>query len=120
MLEQNLIKLFEKPNLRPISGMKQLSVGSLIKLEYNIQEGDKERMQTYEGLVIAKQNRGLNQTITMRRKIQGVGLEQIFPVNSPKIKSVTLISPSKVRRAKLFFTRALSAKATRLKLKRPA
>lgn len=118
ILAQNLIKFVEDAQFQPISGAKALNVGSLVQVEYKIHDGDKERSQIYEGLIIAKQNRGLNQTVTMRRNVQGVGMEQIFFINSPKILSITLIQQSKVRRAKLFFARALSAKAIRLKLKR--
>lgn len=114
---QNLVKLVEYPYLSLITQAEKFIVGSVIRLGYNIQEGEKERMQTYEGLIIAKQNRGLSQTITVRRKVQGIGVEQIFLLNSPKIVFVTQIRQSKVKRAKLFFVRSLSSKSLRLKLK---
>lgn len=118
MLAQNLIKFIENPYLKSTCETKKLNVGSLVRLECKIQEGDKERTQMCEGLIIAKQNKGLNQTVTIRRKVDGIGVEQIFFVNSPKILCITQIQQSKVRRAKLFFTRNLSPKGVRLKLKR--
>jgi len=94
-----------------------LEVGDIIRLGYLIPEGDKERTQYYEGLIIAKSNRNLGKSFTLRRTVAGVGVEQIFLLNSPKIVSVTKKQSSKVRRAKLYFIRSLSGKATRLKTK---
>ena len=82
-----------------------------------IYEGSKERVQYYEVLVIAKQNRGLGKSFTIRRSVQGIGIEQVFLLNSPKIVSITKIHSSKVRRAKLYFLRGLPRTATRLKRK---
>lgn len=118
LLPQNIIKTIEYTYLKLATETQKCMVGSIVRLGYTIQEGEKERLQTYEGLIIARQNRGLNQTITLRRKVQGVGVEQIFFLNSPKIVFITKIQQSKVRRAKLFFTRSLSSKSLRLKLKR--
>lgn len=94
-----------------------LEVGDIIRLGYLIPEGDKERTQYYEGLIISKSNRNLGKSFTLRRTVAGVGVEQIFLLNSPKIVSVTKKQSSKVRRAKLYFIRSLSGKATRLKTK---
>jgi large subunit ribosomal protein L19 len=93
-------------------------VGDIIKIEYKIPEGDKERIKSYEGLIISKQNRSLGKSFTLRRTVQGVGIEQIFLLHSPKIASITKKQSSKVRRAKLYFIRDLSGKSTRLKIKR--
>lgn len=122
LISPNLIKLVEAKYLHPltISGVgsaKGIEVGDIIKIGYIIPEGEKERTQYYEGLVIAKQNRGLGQSFTIRRIVQGIGVEQIFLVNSPKIISLTRKQSSKVRRAKLYYLRELSGKATRLKAK---
>jgi large subunit ribosomal protein L19 len=95
-----------------------VNVGDIIKIGYKIPEGEKERIQFYEGLVICKQNRTLGQSFTIRRNVQGVGIEQIFLAHSPKITSITKKQASKIRRAKLYFIRALSGKSTRLKIKR--
>ena len=92
-------------------------MGDNVKIGVKIIEGNKERVQFYEGLVIAKQNRGLGKSFTIRRTVQGIGVEQVFLLNSPKIVSITKKQSSKVRRAKLYFIRALRGKATRLKRK---
>ena len=111
-VSKNQIKIIEESYLKlPIS----ISVGDILKIAYKIPEGDKERIQLYEGLVISKQNRGLGKSFTIRRFVDGIGLEQIFVLNSPKIASITRKQASKVRRAKLYFLRSLSGKSARLK-----
>lgn len=94
-----------------------IQVGDIIKISYSIPEGDKERTQFYEGVVIAKNNRGLGKTFMIRRSVQGIGIEQIFLVNSPKILAIVKKQSSKVRRSKLYFMRNLRGKATKLKIK---
>ena len=94
-----------------------IEVGDIIRIGYLIPEGDKERTQYYEGLIISLSNRGLGRTFTLRRNVQNIGIEQIFVLNSPKIISITKKQSSKVRRAKLYFMRYLKGKATRLKVK---
>jgi large subunit ribosomal protein L19 len=116
---KDLIKLIESKFLKSEnSKLNEIKVGDIIKIEYKIPEGDKERIQSYEGLVISKQNRSLGKSFTLRRTVQGIGIEQIFLLHSPKIASITKKQSSKVRRAKLYFIRALSGKSTRLKIKR--
>lgn len=94
---------------------ESLNVGDIVRIGYIIPEGDKERTQYYEGLIICKKNKGLGKTFTLRRTVQGIGVEQIFLLNSPKIISIFKKQASKVRRAKLYFIRDLKGKATRLK-----
>lgn len=122
LTSKDLIKLVESKYLNPAINSKdekeQIKPGDIIRLGYKIPEGDKERIQYYEGLVICIQNRTLSKTFTLRRNVQGIGLEQIFVLNSPKIVSITKKQSSKVRRAKLYFIRNLKGKATRLKIKR--
>jgi len=118
----NYISLIESKFLKPnqvVSSTKndRLEVGDILRIGYTILEGGKERTQYYEGLVISKSNRGLGRSFTLRRSVQGVGVEQIFLLNSPKIVSITKKQSSKVRRAKLYFIRELTGKATRLKQK---
>jgi large subunit ribosomal protein L19 len=118
----DLIKLveekFKKTYVINNSTKNYIEVGDIIRIGYTIPEGDKERIQYYEGLVIAQSNRGLGRSFTIRRNVQGIGIEQIFPLHSPKIVSITRKQSSKVRRAKLYFIRSLSGKSTRLKIKR--
>ena len=109
-LVKNLVKNADKTDT-------ELAVGDIVRLGYTIYEGTKERVQYYEGLIIAKQNKGLGKSFTLRRSVQGIGVEQVFLLNSPKIVSITKKQSSKVRRAKLYFIRALRGKATRLKRK---
>ena len=115
----NYIELIEKKFLENSYINKSLkngiNIGDIIRVGYIIPEGDKERTQYYEGLIIAIKNRGLGKTFTLRRSVQGIGVEQVFLVNSPKIVSVLKKQSSKVRRAKLYFVRTLKGKATRLK-----
>jgi large subunit ribosomal protein L19 len=117
----NLIQYVESKFVNPIiitgSKTNQIEVGDIIRLGYLIPEGDKERTQYYEGLIISKSNRNLGKSFTLRRTVAGVGVEQIFLLHSPKIVSITKKQSSKVRRAKLYFIRSLSGKATRLKTK---
>jgi large subunit ribosomal protein L19 len=111
----DLIKLVEAKFLK--NATEVVEVGDILRIGYIIPEGDKERTQYYEGVVIAKQNRGLGKSFTIRRSVQGIGVEQVFLVNSPKIVSITKKQSSKVRRAKLYYLRELSGKSTRLKVK---
>lgn len=117
----NLIQLIEskysKANVLVDENQKQVKIGDIIRLSYSIPEGDKERIQSYEGLIIAIQNRGLGKSFTLRRSVQGIGIEQVFLANSPKIVSILIKQSSKIRRAKLYFMRFLSGKSTRLKRK---
>lgn len=112
---KSLIQTVETKYLNTNNTVK---IGEIIKLGYKIPEGDKERIQFYEGIVISEQNRGLGKSFTLRRTVQGIGLEQIFLLNSPKITSIIKKQSSKVRRAKLYFIRGLSEKSVRLKLKK--
>jgi large subunit ribosomal protein L19 len=111
----DLIKLVEAKFLK--NSTEVIEVGDILRIGYIIPEGDKERTQYYEGVVIAKQNRGLGKSFTIRRSVQGIGVEQVFLVHSPKIVSITKKQSSKVRRAKLYYLRELSGKSTRLKVK---
>ena len=110
-------KYLKEMNIKSDSSNTRLEVGDVLRIGYTIYEGTKERVQSYEGVVIAKQNRGLGKSFTIRRTVQGIGVEQVFLLNSPKIVSITKKQSSKVRRAKLYFLRGLTGKATRLKRK---
>ena len=92
-----------------------LRIGDNVKVGVNIIEGDKERVQFYEGTIIAKKNSSINTTITVRKTLQGIGIERIFLIHSLKIDSITVLRSSKVRRSKLYYLRDLKGKASRLK-----
>ncbi|NNM86139.1 MAG: 50S ribosomal protein L19 [Phycisphaerales bacterium] len=93
----------------------QFSVGDLVDVHCRIVEGDKERIQVFSGTVISRKGEGINSTFTVRRIVNNEGVERIFPVHSPKIEKLEVKRQSKVRRAKLYYLRELSGKATRLK-----
>ena len=92
-----------------------IRIGDTLKLGIEIKEGEKTRVQAYEGVVISKKGAGINLTVTVRRIMQGIGIERCFLIHSPKVKSIGIKRSSKVRRAKLYYLRNLSGKATRLK-----
>lgn len=110
-------KFLKENIIKSDSSNTRLEIGDVLRIGYTVYEGNKERTQYYEGVVIAKQNRGLGRSFTIRRTVQGIGVEQVFLLNSPKILSITKKQSSKVRRAKLYFLRGLTGKATRLKRK---
>lgn len=92
--------------------------GDNVKVFVKIKEGEKERIQLFEGLVIKRQGSGISETFTVRKVSYGVGVERTFPVHSPSIDSIVLVRKGLVRRAKLFYIRTLSAKAARIKERR--
>lgn len=92
-----------------------LTIGDNVKIGVKIIEGNKERVQFYEGTIIAKKNSSINTTITVRKTLQGIGIERIFLIHSPKVDSISVLRSSKVRRSKLYYLRELKGKASRLK-----
>ncbi len=92
--------------------------GDTVSVYYKIREGSKERIQLYQGVVIQRNSTGVNETFTVRKVSNGIGVERIFPINSPNIDKIEVNSYGKVRRAKLFYLRALTGKAARIKSKR--
>jgi len=97
------------------SKIPQLYVGDTVRIGVRIIEGGKERVQPYEGTIISIRNGGINKTITVRRVFQGVGVERVFLLYSPRIASIKLIRRGRVRRAKLYYLRDRVGKATRVK-----
>jgi len=95
--------------------LPNIYVGDTVKLGVQIKEGEKTRTQAFEGVVISMRRSGLNKTITLRRVLQGIGVERCFLLHSPKISNIEVLRSSKVRRSKLYYLRNLSGKATRLK-----
>jgi len=109
----NLIEEFENEQLK--KELPEIYVGDTVKVGVRITEGNKERVQPYEGVVIAKRHGGINQTITVRRIFQGIGVERVFMLHSPQVASLKVERRGKVRRAKLFYLRDRVGKATRVK-----
>jgi len=109
----NLIEEFENEQLK--KELPEIYVGDTVKVGVKITEGNKERVQPYEGVVIAKRHGGINETITVRRIFQGIGVERVFMLHSPQVASLKVERRGKVRRAKLFYLRDRVGKATRVK-----
>ena len=109
----NLIREFENEQLK--KELPEIYVGATVKVGVKITEGNKERVQPYEGGVIAKRHGGINKTITVRRIFQGIGVERVFMLHSPQVASLKVVRRGKVRRAKLFYLRDRVGKATRVK-----
>ena len=109
----NLLEDFENGQLK--KELPEIYVGDTVKVGVKITEGNKERVQPYEGVVIAKRHGGINQTITVRRIFQGIGVERVFMLHSPQVASLKVERRGKVRRAKLFYLRDRVGKATRVK-----
>ena len=110
---QKIINDIEKSFLK--KDLPVLKIGDNVKIGVKIIEGNKERVQFYEGTIIAKKNSSVNTTITVRKILQGIGIERIFLIHSPKVDSIEVLRSSKVRRAKLYYLRKLRGKASRLK-----
>ena len=109
----DLIREFEHAQLK--NDLPDIYVGDTVRVGVRISEGNKERVQPYEGVVIAKRHGGVNQTITVRRIFQGIGVERVFMLHSPQVASIKVERRGKVRRAKLFYLRERVGKATRVK-----
>jgi len=109
----NVINELEKPLLR--GDLAKFRPGDTIAVHYKIKEGDRERIQIFEGVVIAKKGGGLRETFTVRKVSYGVGVERIFPLHSPLIEKIKIKRKGRVRRAKLYYLRGRSKKASRIK-----
>ena len=110
---EELMRSFEDAQLK--SDLPDIYVGDTVRVGVRILEGNKERVQPYEGVVIAKRHGGMHETITVRRIFQGIGVERVFLLHSPQVASIKVERRGKVRRAKLFYLRERMGKATRVK-----
>lgn len=109
----DIIKAIEQENINPNAPV--FSVGDTVKVFFKVIEGNKERIQAYEGIVIARKHGGLRETFTVRRISSGIGVERTFPVHSPKIDKVEVLRRGRVRRAKLYYLRKRTGKAAKIK-----
>ena len=109
----NLIDVIEKENIK--DNIPEFNIGDTVKVYYKIKEGNKERIQGYEGVVIARRNGSIRESFTVRHMSFGVGVERTFPLHSPKIDKVEVLKKGQIRRAKLFYLRDLTGKATKIK-----
>ena len=108
----NIIEQIDKENLK--SEVPQFAVGDTVRVSFKVIEGSKERIQAFEGIVIAKKNGGIRETFTVRRISYGIGVERTFPVHSPKVAKIEVVKKGKVRRAKLYYLRDLTGKAAKV------
>ena len=109
------IKAIDEESMK--TDLPAFNVGDTVKVGYKIIEGGKERIQNFEGIVIARKNGGIQETFTVRHISYGVGVEKTYPLHSPKIASITVVRKGKVRRAKLYYLRDLTGKAAKVKEK---
>ncbi|SHF32004.1 50S ribosomal protein L19 [Desulforamulus putei] len=109
----NLIQSLEQEQIR--KDIPSFRPGDTVKVNYKVIEGNRERIQVFEGIVIRRRGGGLSETFTVRRVSYGVGVERTFPLHSPKIDSIEVVRRGKVRRARLYYLRALRGKKARIK-----
>jgi large subunit ribosomal protein L19 len=115
----NLIQKIQAPQIKAAKDKLGYKVGDTVKVHFKIVEGKTERIQIYEGLVIAMKNAGVGQTMMVRKISYGVGVERVFPVNSPRIEKVEVVRAGKVRRAKLYYIREKVGKKAKVKVLLP-
>ena len=109
----NILNIIEQENLK--KNVPQFNVGDTVKVYVSVVEGTRERLQAFEGVVIARRNGGVRETFTVRKISFGVGVERTFPLHSPKIDNIEVVRKGKVRRAKLYYLRGRTGKAARVK-----
>ncbi|NBX36774.1 MAG: 50S ribosomal protein L19 [Planctomycetes bacterium] len=110
-----IMESVEAMHLKPASEIPTLRIGDTIDVHYRIVEGDKERIQVFQGILIAAKGRGVNRVITVRRIVANEGVERIFPVHSKRVAKIEVLRGAVVRRSKLYYLRGLTGKARRLK-----
>ena len=111
----DIIRAIEQQQIR--EDLPEFFVGSHVKVHYRIKEGNRERIQVFEGTVIAKKHGGIEETITVRRISYGVGVEKVFPIHSPSIDHIEIVRNGSVRRAKLYYLRGRVGKGAKVKEK---
>jgi len=112
----NIIDLVEQEQLR--TDLPEFAAGDTVKVHYKIVEGARERVQIFEGIVIARKGTGVRETFTVRKVTFGIGVERVFPVHSPRIEKIEVLTFGKVRRAKLYYLREKIGKKSRVKTRR--
>ena len=112
----NHMETIEKEQMR--MDLPDFAVGDTVKVYFKIVEGEKERIQVFEGVVIRKKKGGIGATFTVRKVSYGIGVERIFPLHSPRIEKIEIVNRGRVRRARLYYLRQLRGKAARIKTKK--
>ncbi len=114
-----LLREVEARYMKSPEEIPEFRVGDTVRVSFRVVEGDKERIQDFEGVVIRLRGRGVNRNFTVRRiAAHGIGVERTFPLHSPRVEKITVVRRGKVRRARLFYLRGLSAKKARIKERR--
>lgn len=113
LTRNEIIRSIEQKQLR--TDLPKISIGDTVRVWVKVVEGSRERLQAFEGVVIAMRNGGVRETFTVRRVSYGIGVERTFPMHSPRVDHVEIIRSGKVRRAKLYYLRNLQGKAAKLK-----
>src|SRR5258708_40330730 len=117
MSNSNIIKMIETEQMQAVKALPDFAPGDTVVVQVKVKEGERVRLQSYEGVVIAKRNRGLNSAFTVRKISHGVGVERVFQTYSPTVDSIEVKRRGDVRRAKLYYMRGLSGRAARIKEK---
>ena len=112
----NIIDFLELEQMK--KNISLFKVGDTVKVQVKIVEGDKQRIQAYQGVVIARQNGGIRESFTVRKISNGIGVERIFPLHSPSVEAIEIVTRGHVRRAKLYYLRKLRGKAARIREKK--
>jgi large subunit ribosomal protein L19 len=112
----DIVEQVSREQLR--EGIPQFGPGDTLRVNVRVREGEKERIQAFEGICIARKGGGVSETFTVRKVSSGIGVERIFPVHSPSLESIEVVRHGRVRRAKLYYLRALRGKASRIREKR--
>jgi large subunit ribosomal protein L19 len=112
----DLLRELEQEQLR--QDMPQFAPGDTVRVLYRVREGEKERIQAFEGVCIGRRGGGISETFTVRKISSGIGVERIFPLHAPTVKGVEVVRRGRVRRAKLYYLRGLRGKAARIQEKR--
>jgi large subunit ribosomal protein L19 len=115
MMNNIILNAIEKPQMK--SGIPSFRVGDTVRVHAKVVEGDKERIQVFEGVVIGRQGSGMREAVRVRKLSYGVGVERLFPLHSPMVDKIELAKEGKVRRAKLYYLRGLRGRASRIKEK---
>lgn len=111
----NVLEMYEKEHMK--RDIPETPIGANVKVHYRIIEGEKERIQIFEGVVIARRRAALRSTITVRKVSSGIGIERVFPLHSPKLEKIEVTRLGKVRRSKLYYLRSLRGRKARIKEK---
>jgi large subunit ribosomal protein L19 len=112
----DLLRELDKEQLK--ENLPDFSPGDTVRVQYRVREGDKERIQAFEGVCLGRRGSGMGETFTVRKISSGIGVERVFPLHSPFIKQIDVVRKGRVRRAKLYYLRGLKGKAARIQEKR--